>query len=69
MSSSYEHRIIRAALRLEKAERDRDERAAGDAIVDLVTTARALRQQRGEEPRAEDYVEGESRVVREEEGP
>jgi hypothetical protein len=59
MGSSYEHRIIRAALRLEAAEREHDDSAMGEAVVDLVQAARALRRERHGEGSAESYVERE----------
>ena len=59
MSSSFESRIIREALKLEAAERTQDESAMGETLVRLIQAARELRQVRAGEPNAESYVERE----------
>lgn len=59
MPSSYEARIVEAALRLEEAEAERDDNALAEALRDVMQWARALRRDRREE--AED-----SRVERDE---
>jgi hypothetical protein len=60
MTSSYEHRIIVAALRFEAADRMNDTDAMRRAVADVLDSARALRHERksGSASRVEPDDEG-----------
>lgn len=48
MRESYEARILRAAERLEAAQREHDHNAMSEAVADIVSAQRALRESAGE---------------------